>query len=157
MIPHHFFYQLVLFGLLWLCVMLYDAWPSGGVPDEQRPVKPITPRRTRSNKPKPFAGLTHKPHCAACEHEATPPQPPPPVPPDPIPPTNRRPRQVDTSMHFCPHVGCTYRGWVSLRNLRANGHPNGGPWRQLHCASCGGYVSETHGTIFHGKKRRSLP
>ncbi len=152
MIPHHFFYQLVLFGLLWLCVMLYDAWPSGGVPDEQRPVKPITPRRTRSNKPKPFAGLTHKPHCAACEHEATPPQPPPPVPPDPMPPTNRRPRQVDTSMHFCPHVGCTYRGWVGLGNLRAHGHPNGGPWRQVHWTSCGGYVSETHGTIFHGKR-----
>src|SRR5438445_10902391 len=64
---HCFFYQLVLFGLLWLFVVLYYAWPSGGVPDEQRPAKPSTPRRTRSNEPNPFAGLTHKPHCAACE------------------------------------------------------------------------------------------
>jgi IS1 family transposase len=39
-----------------------------------------------------------------------------------------------------------------LGNLRANGHPNGGPWRQLHCTSCGGYVFETHGTIFYGKR-----
>jgi hypothetical protein len=31
-------------------------------------------------------------------------------------------------------------------------HPSGGPWRQFHCTSCGGYVSETHGTIFHGKR-----
>jgi transposase-like protein/IS1 family transposase len=151
MIPHHFFYQLVLFGLLWLFVMLYYARSSGGVPDEQRPVKPITPRRTRSNKPKPFAGLTHKPHCAACEHEATHPQLPPTVPPDPMPSTHRRPRQVDTSRHFCPHANCAYRGWLGLGNLRANGHPSGGPWRQFHCTGCDGYFLETHGTLFHGK------
>ena len=39
-----------------------------------------------------------------------------------------------------------------MGNISANGHPNGGPWRQLHCTSCGGYVLETHGTIFHGKR-----
>jgi IS1 family transposase len=59
---------------------------------------------------------------------------------------------VDTSMPFCPHPNCEYRGWVGLGNLRANGHPNGGPWRQFHCTACGGYVFETHGTIFHGKR-----
>jgi IS1 family transposase len=59
---------------------------------------------------------------------------------------------VDTSAHFCPHATCEYRGWVGLGNLRANGHPNGGPWRQFHCIACGGYVFETHGTIFHGKR-----
>jgi hypothetical protein len=55
-------------------------------------------------------------------------------------------------MHFCPHVGCAYRGWLELGNLRANGHPSGGPWRQLYCRSCKGYFLETHGTIFHGKR-----
>jgi hypothetical protein len=40
---------------------------------------------------------------------------------------------------------------VGLGNLRANGHPNGGPWRQFHCTACGGYVLETQGTLFHGK------
>jgi transposase-like protein len=39
-----------------------------------------------------------------------------------------------------------------LSNLRANGHPSGGPWRQFHCTSCSGYFLETHGTIFHGKQ-----
>jgi IS1 family transposase len=39
-----------------------------------------------------------------------------------------------------------------LGNLRANGHPNGGPWRQLHCTSCGGSFQETHGTPLHGKR-----
>jgi len=41
---------------------------------------------------------------------------------------------------------------LELNNLRANGHPNGGPWRQFHCLSCKGYFSEHHGTIFHGKQ-----
>jgi IS1 family transposase len=39
-----------------------------------------------------------------------------------------------------------------LGNLRANGHPSGGLWRQLSCRSCHGYVLETHGTLFHGKR-----
>jgi len=67
-------------------------------------------------------------------------------------PTNRRPRQVDTSRHFCPHAGCAYRGWLGLGNLRANGHPSGGPWRQFHCTACEGYFLETHGTLFHSKQ-----
>jgi IS1 family transposase len=67
-------------------------------------------------------------------------------------PTNRRPRTVDTSRHFCPHTGCRYRGWLGLGNLRANGHPNGGLWRQFHCLGCHGFFPEHHGTIFHGKQ-----
>jgi len=63
-----------------------------------------------------------------------------------------RPRQVDTSWHFCPHPDCAYRGWVGWGNLRANGHPSGGPWRQWHCTACDGYFLETHGTLFHGKR-----
>src|SRR5207244_10096525 len=39
-----------------------------------------------------------------------------------------------------------------LGNLRANGHPNSGPWRQFHCTSCDGYFLETHGTLLHGKR-----
>jgi hypothetical protein len=152
MIPHLFFYQLAVLGLLWLCVMLHAAWPSRGTTAQETPAQPIMPRRQRSKDPKPFAGLTHKPHCALCEQEAAHPQAPPPVPPEPMPPTHRRPRTVDTSRHFCPHAGCRYRGWLGLGNLRANGHPSGGPWRQLHCTACDGYFPEHHGTIFHGKR-----
>jgi IS1 family transposase len=152
MIPYQVYYQLVVLGLLWLFVMLHYAWPSRCATAQGTPAKPITPQRQRSKEPKPFAGLTHKPHCAACVQDATHPKAPSPVPPKPMPATNRRPRQVDTSTHFCPHPGCDYRGWVGLGNLRANGHPNGGPWRQFHCTSCGGYVLETYGTIFHGKR-----
>ena len=63
-----------------------------------------------------------------------------------------RRRQVDTSTHFCPNPDCAYRGWVGWGNLRANGHPNGGPWRQLLCIACRGYFLETLGIIFHGKR-----
>jgi len=68
-----------------------------------------------------------------------------------MPPTHRRPRAIDTSRHFCPHTGCDYRGWLGLGNLRANGHPNGGQWRQFHCTACKGYFPEHHGTLLHGK------
>src|SRR2546425_11447659 len=69
-----------------------------------------------------------------------------------MPPTHRRTRPVDTSRHFCPHTGCRYRGWLGLGNLRANGHPSGGPWRQFQCTSCEGSFPEHHGTILHGKQ-----
>jgi IS1 family transposase len=152
MIPHHFYYQLAVLGLLWLCVLLHLAWSSSGTTPQTKLSMPITPRRTRSHEPPPFAGLTHKPPCALCAHEAAHPHAPPPVPPKPMPPTHRRPRTVDTSGHFCPHTGCDYRGWVGLGNLRANGHPSGGPWRQFHCTACKGYFPEHHGTLFHGKR-----
>ena len=151
MIPHLFYYQLVILVLVWFCVMLPHLWPtpSMGYPRGQLSLKP---KHNRSSEPKLFDGLTQKPHCALCEQEVTPPQAPPAVLPEPMPPTNRRPREIDTSQHFCPHLGCDYRGWLGLNNLRANGHPSGGPWRQFHCTSCQGYFLETHGTIFHGKQ-----
>jgi len=66
--------------------------------------------------------------------------------------TRGRRRQVDTSHHFCPDPDCPYGGWLGLGNICSNGHPSGGPWRQLYCSRCEGYFLETHGTIFHGKR-----
>jgi IS1 family transposase len=154
MVSHHFVYQLVLFALIWLFVVLHLTWPKRPVTALATPTEPepLKPKRHRSNEPKPFEGLTQKPHCALCERDTSHPKVPPPLPPDPMPSTNRRPREIDTSRHFCPHSHCDYRGWLGLGNLRANGHPSGGPWRQFHCTSCQGYFLETHGTIFHGKQ-----
>ena len=154
MIAHHVYYQLAIVGLLWLCIMLHYLWPSRGALSPRPPTEPVPPqlKRKRSNEPKPFEGLTQRPPCTACAHDAHQPTAPPPRRPDAMPPTNRRPCAIDTSMHFCPHEGCDYRGWLGLGNLRANGHPSGGPWRQLYCRSCNGYFLETHGTIFHGKR-----
>src|SRR3989449_2558229 len=149
MVSYLFYYQLALFVLVWLFVMLHVTWSKPGLPT---PPVPAQPKRPRSKAPKAFEGLTKKPHCALCERGTAHLTPPCPVPPDPMPPTNRRPRTVDTSMHFCPHTDCDYRGWLGLNNLRANGHPTGGPWRQWHCTACDGYFPEHHGTIFHGKQ-----
>jgi IS1 family transposase len=145
------FYRLLLVGLVWLCLMLHVVWPY-----DRATAGPTTPRPAkappkRSSDLKPFPGLTRKPLCAACEQAHTHGPQPPGCPPPRIVPTRGRPRQVDTSFHFCPKATCDYGGWVGLGNIRANGHPNGGPWRQLHCTSCGGYFQETHGTPLHGK------
>src|SRR5262245_20669898 len=151
MVSHLFFYQLMLIALVWLCLMLQWMWPSNSAACPTIP-EPLLPRPKRMRAPKPFAGLTTKPHCDACEHATdSRPQAPSVPPPRIVLPRGRR-RQVDTSTHFCPNPDCTYRGWVGWGNLRANGHPSGGPWRQLLCMVCRGYFLETLGTFFHGKR-----
>jgi len=152
MVSHLLYYQLALLALIWLFIMLHLSWPRPSEPPPPVPATPIKPKRKRSPEPKAFEGLTHKPHCALCERETGETPPAPPQRPAPMPPTHRRPRTVDTSMHFCPHTECAYRGWLGMNNLRANGHPNGGPWRQFHCTACEGYFPEHHGTIFYGKQ-----
>src|SRR5262249_32062726 len=82
----------------------------------------------------------------------TPVTPPPPAPPPPITSNRGRPRQVDTSQQFCPNPVCAYRGRVGLGNISSNGHPNGGPWRQLYCSQCEGYFLEIVDTPLYGKR-----
>src|SRR5215471_2386465 len=152
MVSHLFFYQLVLIALVWLCVMLQWAWPSDPTAACPTTLEPPPPLPKRHCAPTPFAGLTTKPHCDACAH-ANDLRPEAPCPPPPrIVATRGRRRQVDTSRHFCPNPACAYRGWVDWGNLRANGHPNGGPWRQLLCVACRHYFLETLGTLFYGKR-----
>src|SRR5882724_8011184 len=150
MVTDLFVSQLVLITLVWLCLMLHWTWRSDLATCPPTPER-IPPGPKRKRERKPFAGLTKKPHCAACAHasdlrpEASCP------PPPRIVPTRGRRRQVDTSTHFCPNPDCAYRGWVGWGNIRANGHPNEGSWRQLLCVVCRRYFLETLGTIFHGK------
>jgi IS1 family transposase len=151
MVSHLFFYQLTLIALVWLCLMLQWMWPSASAACPTIP-EPLPPRPKRNREPKPFAGLIKKPHCDACEPAIAPRPQAPATPPPRLVPTRGRRRQVDTSMHFCPNPDCAYRGWVGWGNLRANGHPNGGPWRQLLCVVCRRYFLETLGTVFHGKR-----
>ncbi len=58
--------------------------------------------------------------------------------------------EIDTSKHFCPEEECLYYGWLGRGNIISNGHPSGGPWRQLKCVACGKYFQETIGTVFYG-------
>ena len=136
MVSDLFFYQLGLIALVWLCFMLQWAWPSDAA--DVCPTTPTPPPPKRTRGPKPFAGLTHKPPCDACEH-ASEPRLQAPIAPPRLAMTRGRRRQVDTSSHFCPNPDCRYHGGVGWGNLRANGHPNGGPWRQLLCVACRRY------------------
>jgi hypothetical protein len=91
MVSHLFFYQLVLIALVWLFVMLQMAGPSDpaavGPPLE---LLPPVPKRKRERKP--FAGLTTKRHCDACEHGTAPRPQAPSTPPRRIVPTRGRRR-----------------------------------------------------------------
>jgi hypothetical protein len=73
MIPHHVYYQLAVVGLLWLCVMLHAIWSSRGALSPPPLSEPVPPqcKRKRGNELTPFEGLTQRPHCAACAHDAT--------------------------------------------------------------------------------------
>jgi IS1 family transposase len=151
MVPALFFYQLALIALVWLCLMLQWAWPSARTLSPTTP-EPPPPRLKRQRAPKSFTGLTTKPHCADCAQVSAPHPHAPSAPPPRLVMTRGRRRQVDTSRHFCPNPDCVYRGWVGWGNLRANGHPSGGPWRQLLCVVCRGYFLESLGTLFYGKR-----
>src|ERR1043166_2088639 len=102
MVSHLFFYQLVLIALAWLCLLLHCAWPSDRATTSLPPPQPTPPPRNPRREPKLFAGLIHKPHCDACEQARAPRPQAPSTPPPRMVMTRGRPRQVDTSPHFCP-------------------------------------------------------
>ena len=146
------FYQLLLVALVLIFLMIHLWWPDHSRATPHSPFKPDKPRRKRSKEPQPFTGLLHKPLCEACAQGAEARRKAPSAPPPVVTFTRGRRRTVDTHAHFCPEPDCSYHGWLGRGNIRSNGHPGGQPWRQLQCVSCQGYFSETHGTIFHGKR-----
>jgi hypothetical protein len=145
-------HDLLLVILLWRGGLLYEKWVRSRSAPCPTTRKTATPLPQHSRDPQPFPGLTHKPPCAACEQLPEPGAPAPLVPPARLLSSSGRPRQVDTSAQFCPLPSCPYYGWVGRGNIRANGYPSGGRWRQFQCRSCQQYVLETHGTPLHGKR-----
>jgi IS1 family transposase len=149
---HDLLLDALLLMILWLYTMLLWVWRRRQAPTSQADHQSAKRSTKYLQDPKPFPGLTTKPCCPACEHAPPPAQQRSSCPP----PLRRSPRgrqhQVVAPQHYCPTPECDYYGWTGLGNLRANGHPSGGPWRQWHCLVCGGYFLETHGTLFHGKR-----
>src|SRR3989441_7705866 len=152
MITDLLFYKLLLLALVWLCLMLHRLWPTERTALGSLPPTPPPPRRTRSKELKPFTGLLHTPLCEACEQAAATLPKLLGAPPALLTAMRGRKRTIDTQQQFCPDQDCSYFGWLRRGNLRANGHPSGGPWRQLLCIACHGYFLETLGTFFHGKR-----
>src|SRR5215470_12641691 len=152
MVSTPLFYQLLLIALGLICLLMHVVWPDHS-PRASTPFpQPHQRRRRRVKEAKPFPGFVHKPLCAACAQAADAQPKAPSLPPPIIRSTQGRRRTVDTHAHFCPEPDCSYHGWLGRGNIRANGHLGGQPCRQLQCVSCQGYFSETHGTIFHGKR-----
>jgi hypothetical protein len=142
------FYTLLLLGILGLCASLIWVWRR-----RHEATRHTTTGSTwRSPAPTPFPGLTYQPSCAACEDAAQEQARTPPSAPSAMVPMRGCPRTVDTQHHFCPSPRCAYYGWVGLGNVRANGHPSGGRWRQLQCVACRSYFLETHSTPLHGTR-----
>src|SRR5262245_18045147 len=110
MIPHHFYYQLVVLGLLWLVVMLHLARAGPGVRSQTKLAKLIPPRRKRSTAPKLFAGLTQRPHCALCEQETGEIASPPPLRPDASPQRSAAPGPWTPRGTFIPIPSVTIAG-----------------------------------------------
>jgi hypothetical protein len=114
--------------------------------------RPPRRRRKAVRRREKIPGLTKKPDCAQCQATET--EPVPPSPPPRLSPKRGPKRKVDSSGQFCPRESCRYHGWLERGNIQANGHPNGGQWRQFHCVWCHKYFSESLDTIFY---RRQLP
>jgi IS1 family transposase len=142
------FHTLLLLGILGLSASLIGAWRRRHAPTSHT----TTQATRRSPAQTPCPGLTYKPSCAACEDGTQEQAKTLPSAPLPIVPIRGCPRTVDTQHHFCPSPRCDYYGWIGFGNIRANGHPSGGRWRQLQCVACQTYFLETHGTPLHGTR-----
>ena len=155
MVPIPFFYEFLLLGFLCVCIIVHVLGPYDQAAPGSTTPKPAWPLRMRSYDPKPLPGARRKLHCDSCAQSVASRPQAPCVPPRLILTRGRR-RQVDTSAHCCPHAPCASHSWVGFSNLRANGHPRGGRWRQLYCLGCDGYFLATHDTPF-GEGKRVAP
>jgi IS1 family transposase/transposase-like protein len=145
MMIHNLLRVILLVFLIWRMVihgsLLRQFW--------QHPTRRCKKRRGHSAV---LGELTQKPPCPLCQAAEGQSSESPPSPPPMIEQKRGRPREVDTSSHYCPEQECRYYGWVGLGNIRSNGHPNGGRWRQLECIVCGKTFMETNNTIFYRKR-----
>jgi hypothetical protein len=121
-------YQLVLIALGWVFLLLYRVWPAEPAAARPIPSPPVTPPRKRSTAPKPFMGLTRKPHCDACVQAIEALRlPRPSAPPPKIGSTRGRRRHVDPARHFCPDADCRYGGWGGWAISVPTGLPTAAP------------------------------
>jgi IS1 family transposase/transposase-like protein len=146
-------------ALIWCGIVYVVLYVRGEVGKaKRRATKQPKYRPKWYKKSKSFEGLTHQPVCALCEagvhahpgaiaeggaQRERPPQ---------IKAKRGPKRKVDTRSQYCPHPLCPYYGWLNCGNIRSNGHPNGGPHRQLECVACKTFFMETEGTMFKGSR-----
>ena len=136
---------------LWLSCWLFIMLPLRGPGKRDPALGMTTPITWRSVLPslKRSRGWRTASPCGGArdprDASSAPPRPDPHAANDPTPPDG------GYLYTFVPTPIVTIAAGSGWSNLRANGHPNGSPWRQLHCTACEGYFPEHHGTLFHGK------
>ena len=143
MAPNPLFYHLLVVALVLICLLIHVGLPDKSPAMPQPPPASTKRRRTRSQDPKPFPGLIHKPLCEAlCAGDRCPPHRAGlPTSCPPLHPRTSAHRQSQS--HFRPDPDCAYHGWLGRGNIRANGHEsrdcvlNWRPWvRSLSQTPC---------------------
>ncbi len=147
-------HDLVGIGLLFLMLEIWQQWKAVWS-FEPRWSRELARQRRREAlaESRALPGLARRPVCAECRAEPEKKE----VPASPPPrwPGSKRGRRqvVKPTWQYCDDPDCRYYGWPGLGNLRANGYPNGGRWRQWHCQACRQFFIETRGTPLY---RRSV-
>ena len=149
--PSELLREIILLIQLWFLLNWVHLWLEWSETEQKKSQKGSQRKKRERKKPEDFQGLTKKPVCEACQATAGQ-QVQRPVPPPMLKSERGRPPEVDTHNHYCPNKKCRYYGWLGRGNVTANGHPNGGQTRQLHCKACDKYFAETIGTIFYGTR-----
>ena len=152
MASDHFWREILLLLLVWQLIGSIGLWQTVWKYEQQAKKRRPERKKRAKRSPEEFQGLTKKPDCELCQGDQeqetgsgreAPPK---------LSQKRGRPRQVDSSGQYCPNLSCAYYGWLKRGNIRANGHPGGGEWRQFHCSGCDTYFLETKGTLFYGKR-----
>ena len=144
--------EILLLLLVWQLVESVELWRVVRNYEQQAKKRRSKRKKRQKRSPQEFQGLTKKPLCEQCVADEDQERPSVRAAPPLLVQKRGRPRQVDTAHQYCPNELCDYYGWTGRGNICANGHPNGGQWRQLYCGVCRTYFLETKGTIFYGKR-----
>jgi hypothetical protein len=126
--PYHRYAQLVLVGLLWLCVRRPAGWPSQDAVSPPPPLPPGPPQWQRKRSTERMAPCAHTSVTIPRRSRQDAPRPGRRLPAARVAST---PPGIAARMRTVPIKA----GWGKLR---ANGQPSGGPWRPLYCPACAG-------------------
>jgi IS1 family transposase/transposase-like protein len=145
--PNLLLHDLLGVMLGWLVLEIWQHWRDVRRFERRWSQQLVRQRRREAlAESRSLPGLARRPVCAECEADAEQKEEAP-SPPPRWPGSKRGRRQAVTpTWQYCDDPECEYYGWPGLGNLRANGFPNGGRWRQWHCQACRQFFIETRGT-----------
>jgi len=145
--PNLLLHDLLGVMLGWLLLEIWQQWRAGRRIEQRWPRKLARQRRRKAlAESRSLPGLARRPVCSKCRTETEIKEGPPSPPPRWHGSKRGRRQTIKPTWQYCDKPQCEYYGWPGLGNLRANGYPNGGRWRQWHCQACRQFFIETRGT-----------